>query len=145
MSSIDLSSGRVYLGKCYYDVQVNDVIHDSGPFSGNTCTHIFGEHVDVSADQIVAATSELNKRLDDARLANKYLVTVMTSDPNLFNDGVCDITNYIKLWRFLEIPKYLRNDFNLYVSEIENKALLCQCDKSKNLMLMKKGYACKYI
>lgn len=140
---MDITTGRIFFGQCYYDVQTGDITHDAGPFSDNSCNHGFDDDIVVPQDQIDKATIGLNKLNTEAELANEHIFRIM-EDPNMFNNGEFDITNYINLWRFLEIPQYLRKDFNLYVSTYDNKVLLCQRDQSKDSMLMKKGYACKY-
>lgn len=144
MTSIDLSTGRIFFEKCYYDVQGDDMIHDAGPFSDKSCNHGFNEKMIIPQEEIDKVKEELDELYPQIEQVNQHLLALINS-PDLFQNEneEFDITDYIRFWRFLEIPKPLRKDFNLILSMNRDRAMLCTYTHAVNLM--KNGnYTCKY-
>ena len=138
MNDIDINSGRIFYGKCYYDVQDNDMVHKSG------CSHAFGEQIDVPHDEIIMVKKELDEFTFECDRANKYLLKIMNlvqvmKFSNLFQHILeyvefIDISEYKRYWRLLELPCSFRNDFNLVLSLNNYKVMLCTKKYTKKII-----------
>ncbi len=134
MTQIDTTTGRIFFDKCYYDVKTDDIVHDSGPFSDKTCRHNFGVSINIQQDELIKAREEFNIFTTECKRANDRIKDILNNPISFYYIEYVDISEYIKYWRLLEIPKSDRAEYNLLVSLSDNSVLLCTNKYAKQLI-----------
>ena len=109
------NNGRLYDGKCYYDVLHDCVVHDSGPMSDQTCAH--PRHFDDTSfrdlhrDQIASEKAKLERvrKGDKVTTLNATVARAIEAGNTITSLG----HGTRRYWDFIDIPKGYRASHNL--------------------------------
>jgi len=135
--------GRLYDGKCYYDVEYEYWSHASR----EECNHKLPDELlpPFSEEIVNGARAALDRLKRDAAVANQNLEALVQSMMKS-GENVHDITEYVRLWRCLSLPREVIPNYTLGIRlEGENKAILCTRDYALETMKSSQGYGFKYI
>ena len=135
--------GRLYDGKCYYDVEDGYWHHTSRA----ECGHKVPDELlpAFSAEMLNEAQKALDELERAAVVANQRL-EALVQDMMKSGESVHDITEYIHLWRCLSLPRALIPDYTLGIQmETENRAILCTRNYALEMLKSSQSYGFKYI
>ncbi len=123
---------RIYDGECYYDDESNNWIHMDKP----KC-----QHKDVLSPDISKEQKEM-----EANIVNEKLIEIV-KNPDNFQDGIYDLTEYAKLWDYLELPRGIYPEYTLGIDDNSSKVILCTRKRAISLIGPgpDRGFAFKYI
>lgn len=105
---------------CEYNPKTKNVIHESGPFTEETCKHGYGSKpVEEIPSELIQKSHEIYQKLNSkATEINQKLLELVkqheNGDSDLFPDGECDISEYEAYLKDLKLPnEYYKKKYNI--------------------------------
>ena len=132
-TKVNTTAGRIFKGKCYYDLQYEFTVHSK------RCQHS-GKDIIPTQEQLNTAQQEMQQlqpEIDNANAFIEELITTSRVQPEYYLPEY-----YVKLFRFIRIPEEYRGKYNI-LSDLNDDLVLCTWERGEELMGLG-GWGCMY-